>query len=214
MLKSTYFAITLLLLIQIGKSVDYLSEAQKWVDKVYTQIVNVGCKHGSPPAKKYDEIKQKKLINCAASASITYQQAGLIDAGKLVSHTGAVKKNIVSHYNVDDLKKSLGLSVQNYGNLKKGTCDLVKVMKTFKDMPAWLQKKGIMYIQDSNICISAGNKKIYSCNSTGKTYSKSEVNPLRTGGYAFTSPILWAVVPRSNGKSNVDSNTPLKHMAC
>ena len=214
MLKSTYFAITLLLLIQIGKSVDYLSEAQKWVDKVYTQIVNVGCKHGSPPAKKYDEIKQKKLINCAASASITYQQAGLIDAGKLVSHTAAVSKNIVSHYNVADLKKSLGLSVQNYGNLKKGTCDLVKVMKTYKDMPAWLQKKGIMYIQDSNICISAGNKKIYSCNSTGKTYSKSEVNPLRTGGYAFTSPILWAVVPRSNGKSNVDSNTSLKHMSC
>ena len=87
-------------------------------------------------------------------------------------------------------------------------------MKTYNDMPAWLQKKGIMYIQDSNICISAGNKKIYSCNSTGKTYSKSEVNPLRTGGYAFTSPILWAVVPRSNGKSNVDSNTSLKHMSC
>ena len=214
MLKSAYFTITLFLLIQIGESVDYLNEAQKWVDRVYTQIVTVGCKHGSPPAKKYDEIKQKKQINCAASASITYQQAGIIDAGKLVSHTAAVGKNIVSHYNVADLKKSLSLSVTNYGNLKKGTCDLVKVMKTFNDMPAWLQKKGIMYIQDSNICISAGNKKIYSCNSTGKTYSKDGVNPLRSGGYAFTSPILWAVVPRSNGKSNVDSTTTLKHIAC
>ena len=60
MLKSTYFTITLCLLIQIGESVDYLNEAQKWVDRVYTQIVTVGCKHGSPPAKKYDEIKQKK----------------------------------------------------------------------------------------------------------------------------------------------------------
>ena len=112
------------------------------------------------------------------------------------------------------MKKSLGLSVKNYGNLKKGTCDLVKVMKSFKEMPAWLQKKGIMYIQDSNICISAGNKKIYSCNSTGKTYSKDGVNPLRSGGYALTSPILWAAVPRSNGKSNVDSKTTLKHIAC
>ena len=156
----------------------------------------------------------KKKINCAASASITYQQAGLIDAGKLVSHTAAVGKNIISHYNVADLKKSLGLSVKNYGNLKKGTCDLVKVMKTFNDMPAWLQKKGIMYIQDSNICISAGNKKIYSCNSTGKTYSKDGVNPLRSGGYDLISPILWAAVTRSNGKSNVDSKTTLKHIAC
>ena len=60
MLKSTYFTITLFLLIQIGESIDYLNEAQKWVDRVYTQIVTVGCKHGSPPAKKYDEIKQKK----------------------------------------------------------------------------------------------------------------------------------------------------------
>ena len=39
MFKSTFFAITLFLLIQIGESVDYLSEAQKWVDKVYNQIV-------------------------------------------------------------------------------------------------------------------------------------------------------------------------------
>ena len=214
MFKSTSFAITLFLLFQIGESVDYLSEAQKWVDKVYDHIVDVGCKHDSPPAKKYEDIKSTKKINCAASASITYQKAGLIDTGKLVSHTAAVSKNIVSHYNVADLKKSLGLSVQNHGNLKKGTCDLVKVMKKFEDMPAWLKKKGIMYIQDSNICISAGNKKIYSCNSTGKTYSKNGVNPLRAEGYAFTSPILWAVVPRSNGKSNVDSTTTLKHLAC
>ena len=44
------------------------------------------------------KLKQKRVINCAASASITYQQAGLIDAGKLVSHTAAVSKNIISHY--------------------------------------------------------------------------------------------------------------------
>ena len=75
-------------------------------------------------------------------------------------------------------------------------------------------KKGIMYIQDSNICVSAGGDRIYSCNNKGSTYSPSKVNPLKASGYPFTSPILWVVVPRSNGKSNLDSKTKLKHISC
>ena len=204
----------LLLTLSLQAETDYLKGVQNWVDRVYKQIYSVGCKHSSTPAKKFEEIKTKRVINCAASASITYQQAGLIDKGKLVSHTTGVKKNIISYYDVSNLQHSLELSVQNHKNLKKGTCDLVKVMKKYSDMPSWLKKKGIMYIQDSNICISAGGDKIYSCNNKGSTYSPSKVNPLKASGYPFTSPILWAVVPRSNGKSNLDSKTKLKHISC
>ena len=214
MLKSIIIFAFLSLTFQVDQNIDYLKETQKWVDRVYKQIYGVGCKHTHTPATRFEQIKTKKQINCAASASITYQEAGLIDKGKLVSHTSAVHKNIISHYDVSDLKKSLQLSISNYHNLKAGTCDLVKVMKKYHDLPSWLQKKGIMYIQDSNICISAGEKKIYSCNSSDRTYSPSDVNPLRSSGYPFTSPILWAVVPRTNGKSNVDQTTSLKHISC
>jgi hypothetical protein len=35
-------------------------------------------------------------------------------------------------------------------------------MKKYSGMPDWLKQKGILYVQDSNICVSAGNNKIYS----------------------------------------------------
>ena len=137
--KTTIFL--LLLTLSLQAETDYLKEVQNWVDRVYKQIYNVGCKHSSTPAKKFEEIKTKREINCAASASITYQQAGLIDKGKLVSHTAAVTKNIISHYDDSNLQHSLELSMKNHKKLKKGTCDLVKVMKKYPDMPSWLKKR-------------------------------------------------------------------------
>ena len=137
--------------------------------------------------------------------------AGLLPKGATVSHTSG--GHGVSYYDKTDLKKSLSLSAKGYHNLKKGACDFVKVMKTYHNMPNWLKEKGIIYIQDSNICISDGNSKIYSCNNQGK-YGQGGINPLRGSGYPFTSPILWAIVPRSNGKSNVYKETKYKHMEC
>ena len=90
-------------------------------------------------------------------------------------------------------------------------------MERYEKMPDWLKQKGIMYVQNSNICISAGKNKIYSCNSTGHIYGKGKSKVLRTDHkheVAFRSLILWAVVPRSNGKSNVPKDTNLKHLAC
>ena len=90
-------------------------------------------------------------------------------------------------------------------------------MKRYEDMPSWLHQKGIMYVQNSNICISAGDKKIYSCNSTGHVYGKGKSKVLRTdmkNEAAFRSLTLWAVVPRSNGKTNVPKDTNLKVIPC
>lgn len=193
---------------------DYMKAAQYWVDQVYQTIYKNNCKHTPSYPTTYEDIPKIKHMNCANSASITYQQAGMIPKGKIVGHTSAVSSNIISHYDSSDLKKSRDLSFKNVGNLKKGTCDLVKVMKTFEKMPTWLKKKGTMYVQDSNIEISAGDNKIYSCNSSGKIYGSGHVNPKRSSGYPFTSPILWAVVPRTNGKTNVPSDTSYKHLAC
>ena len=52
-------------------------------------------------------------------------------------------------------------------------------MKKYKELPAWLQQKGIAYIQNSNICISAGNNKIYSFNSSNKQYGQGKSQVLR-----------------------------------
>ena len=196
---------------------DFLKEAAHWVDIVYNKVYESGCVHKSPTAKTFEEIPKKKRISCSASASITYQQAGLIAKGKKVSHTASIgKKDKKSYYDNSNLKKSLLLSFTHAQNLKKGTCDFVKVMKHYDAMPDWLKQKGIMYVQDSNICVSAGKGKIYSCNSTGKKYGKGGVKVLKTNPkeYALKSLILWAVVPRSNGKSNVPENTNLKSLPC
>ena len=213
-----FLIIITLLCITFQADKDYLKEAAHWVDIVYKKIYESECKHEPPAASTFEEISKKKKINCVSSASITYQQAGLLDKGKKVGHTKAISKNLdkKKYYDNSNLKKSILLTFTNPKNLKKGTCDFVKVMKKYSGMPDWLKQKGILYVQDSNICVSAGNNKIYSCNATGKTYGKGHVNVLKTSAkeYAFSSLILWAVVPRSNGKSNVPNNTPFKHLPC
>ena len=195
---------------------DYLKEAAHWVDIVYKKIYDEGCRHDHGAASTFEEISKKKIINCVASASITYQQAGMLSKGKKLGHTQKTDGNIKQHYDSDNLKKSIIKSFTHPQNLKKGTCDFVKVMKKFEQMPKWLKQKGILYVQDSNICISAGKGHIYSCNSTGKKYGKGNVDVLRKGNkaYVFTSLILWAVVPRSFGKSNIPKDTDYKHIPC
>lgn len=214
--------ITLILLSFIFQinTIDYLKNAQKWVDIVYQKIYDVQCKHESPHPRAFEEIQKLKRINCGSSVSITYQQAGMIDKGKRVGHTPAQDKTKVdykTYYDSSDLKKSLYLTISNPKNFKKGTCDFVKVMKRYEDMPDWLKQKGIMYVQNSNICISAGKNKIYSCNSTGKTYGNGKSKVLRTDmkhEAAFRSLTLWAVVPRTEGRSNIPVNSEYKHLPC
>ena len=212
MLTLSLLLIFMSLAFHAADNIDHLKEAQEWVTKVYKQVYYVGCKHSSDTAKRFEQIKTKRKINCEGSASIVYQKAGIIPIGQTVSHTSG--GHDVSYYDKENLQKSISLSFVRAGNLKKGTCDLVKVMKKFDNMPNWLKTKGIMYVQDSNICISYGNNKIFSCNLTGETYSRNHRNPLQSSSYPFNHPILWAVVPRSNGKSNVYSGTTYKHIPC
>jgi len=223
-MKSILFGtfIILSLFLFTNTSEDYLKNVQNWVDKVYQTIYNIECTHTKPHPNSYETMIKMRTINCCWSVSITYQQAGLIEKGKNVCHTPACGIHndmaaLKKHYDVPDLKKSLELTMTNRKNLKKGSCDLIKVMKKYKELPIWLRQKGIIYVQNSNICISAGNKKIYSCNSSNKTYGKGKSQVLREDKpheYAFSSLILWAILPRSNGKSNVPENTPFKHMPC
>ena len=223
-MKSKIFSlfIILSLFLLTNSSEDYLKNVQNWVDKVYQTIYNIGCTQVTPHPNSFEDMLKKKTISCGWSISITYQQAGLIQKGKKVSHTPACgihndMEGLKKYYDVPDLKKSLHLTMTNSHHLKKGSCDLIKVMKKYKELPIWLRQKGVIYVQNSNICISAGNKKVYSCNSTGKTYGPGKSQVLREDKpheYAFRSLILWAVLPRSNGKSNIPANSPFKSIPC
>ena len=184
---------------------DHLKAAQVWVDKVFAEILKYKCLHKAPKASRFEEIKKKKRISCTKSSSIVFQQAGMIPKGKIVGHT----RNGLRGHSGDSFDKALKKSVTNPKYLIKGTCDIVMVMKPYGKCPKWLQQKGIYYIQESNACVSAGNGRIYSCNQTGKRYTRKSMF-YRKSGYCMSRDILFAFVPRTNGKSNVPKNCGFK----
>ncbi len=57
-----------------------------------------------------------------------------------------------------------------------------------------------------------GKNRIYSCNQSNKRYTSRSMF-YRKSGYCMNRPILFAFVPRTNGKSNVPKNTKFKHKA-
>ena len=121
-MKTKIFFI-IITLISFSKSIDYLKNAQKWVDIVYQKIYDVQCKHEAPHPRAFEEIEKLKRINCGSSASITYQQAGMIDKGRRTCHTARAEgtKDYKSYYDDVDLKKSLFKSFYHPQNFKKNT---------------------------------------------------------------------------------------------
>jgi hypothetical protein len=165
--------------------VDYHKKVAESAKIVYPRCI--GKTHGGKDInkvislatmEKYDE------LTCNRIASITAQQAGILDVGQIVSHT-APKKG----------KKTIKDAVKNYNAFKH--CKVVWVNKLYKDLPAEYKKAGCIYYQNSNACISAGNGHIWSCNkSRGYTY-KSKGDYYKDSGYPFTSNILVVVIPEN-----------------
>lgn len=168
----------------------HLSKAGAAVKKVYGMIYNRCCRHASG-ANSYDTMYKKKVATCAVSASAVLQEAGCLPVGKVISHTSAVKSDILRKKNTLD-KAATGMS-----HLIEGTCDVVRAGKCYAQLPAKYQKAGMVYIQDSNVCVSGGNGVIYSCNQSGKRYGKGGAAIRRTNGYPFTSPILYVIAPKN-----------------
>lgn len=163
-----------------GNWMERVAEAAK---KIYPLCV--GKVHsGANVGKVVDlaSLKQYKALSCNRMVSITLQEAGLLPKGCIVAHTDKRAG-----------KKSITDAVTGTAKLKH--CKVYWVDKKYAGLPEKWQRAGVVYIQDSNACISAGNGKIWSCNkSKGHRYAgKGEY--LRTGGYPFTSRILCVIVP-------------------
>ena len=177
---------------------DYLTAAAKAADKVYAKIVELHCVHKSG-ANTWAKLLSKKRTTCAASGSITYQLAGILPTGKTVNHRKAVGG---SDANILRKKSTVNKAMKGAANVPKDKASVIWVGKKYADLPAKYRKKGVMYIQDSNVCVCAGGGAIYSCNNS-KGYQVNAkgqyVKDKITSGYAFKSPILVVIVPRVFG---------------
>ena len=66
----------------------------------------------------------------------------------------------------------------------------------------WLKEKGIMYIQNIIYVFQFEIIKFILVVNNRKN-NKGGINPFKGVRYPFDSPILWAIISRSNGKSSV-----------
>jgi hypothetical protein len=166
-----------------SEPINYRSRVAAKAEKIYPLCV--GKKHGSGVQKRVktlEQFKAQKELNCHLVVSLVLQEANLLPKGCVITHTpkGGIKRKIT-----DAVK----------GTEKLRHCKVYWVNKRYKDLPEKWKKAGVVYIQDSNACISAGGGKIWSCNkSKGKWYNVKG-DYLRSGGYPFTSKILCVIVP-------------------
>ena len=146
---------------------------------------SLGKKHGSGVQKKvktFAQFKAQDLLNCHLMVSLVLQEAGLLPKGCVITHTPKA-----------DGKSNIWDAVRGTENLLH--CKPYWVNKHYADLPEHWKAAGVVYIQNSNACISAGGEEIWSCNkSVGEKYEGTS-DWLRTGGYPFTSKILCVIVP-------------------
>lgn len=175
---------------------DYLSAAARAADKVYSKVVELHCKHKAG-IKTYSQMVKRKGVSCASSASIAYQLAGILPKGKKVNHRKAVGG---SNANILKRKSTINKAMKGATNVPKDKASVIWVGKRYADLPAKYRKKGVLYIQDSNVCVCAGGGAIYSCNNSKGYQVNAKGQYVRdkiTSGYAFKSPILVVIVPKT-----------------
>lgn len=173
---------------------NYLAAVAKWAPVVYNKVVQLKCAHKTG-AKSFNDIINKKITTCATSVSAVLQQAGCLEFGKKISHTAGVWGSTET---ILKKKNSIEKALTNSKYLIPNTYDIVKIGKVYSKMSSKYKKAGIVYIQDSNICINAGGDQIWSTNQGAAQYKNGHYfNALNKGGYPFTSIILYAIVPRS-----------------
>lgn len=167
----------------ITEEPDYKARVAAKAKAIYPLCV--GKRHGGTLSKvvtSLDALKKYDALSCNKMVSIVLQEAGLLPKGSLVEHTKKCSG-----------KKKITDAVRGTEKLKH--CKVFWVNKHYRDLPEKWKQSGVVYIQDSNACISAGGGLIWSCNkSVGEEY-KGKGDYLRKEGYPFTSKILCVIVP-------------------
>lgn len=174
---------------KVTVKVNYLARTAASAKKVYGKIVSLRCRH-SGGTRSYKQLLKRKKITCGTGVSVALQEAGLLKKGDVITHTaaGSVKRKL----------KGVSKALKNKGRLKKGTYTIVKAGCRFSKLPKKYQAAGMVYVQDSNICISAGNGYIYTTNESSRQYRRGHYFKTKMNrGYTHTHTILYVIVPNS-----------------
>lgn len=141
--------------------------------------------HGGKRAAKVVSLatlKKYKALTCNRMVSIALQQAGCLPEGYIIAHTAKGGK-----------KKFVTDAVKGTERLKH--CKVYWVDKRYDELRETWKRAGVVYIQDSSACISAGNGKCWTCNKGVGAWYKVRGDYLKDEGYWRKSKILVVIVP-------------------
>lgn len=177
----------------IVESGNLLSTVADTATLVYNEVMKNDCVHFKGTATLKEMISDRAVDNDSA-VSITLQEAGILDKGKLLQHTTALGKRGAKEYKIGDIDKI----VTGTEALIDGTYDFVLTKgEKFFQLPKEYRQKGMVYFYDDSMAISAGKDGIYTLveplfhSWIGGHYKRV----LAYGGKVFNSPILAILVP-------------------
>ncbi len=176
---------------KITVETNYLARSAAAAKKVYHKIVQLHCRHRGG-TRSYSQLLKKHVITCGTGVSVVLQEAGLLRKGDVITHTNEVGKHAVSR------KGKVSKALKNKRKLKSGTYTIYKAGKKFSHLPEKYKAAGMVYVQDSNICVSAGGGYIYSTNESSRQYRHGHYFKTKMkAGYPFTHEILYVIAPKS-----------------
>lgn len=175
---------------QLVEELSYAQRSERAADFVYKRIYELEALHkNAAGVVSLATLEERKRISCNRAASIVLQLAGVLPVGKIIAHTDADGQGGKSKTTPAKAASGLGLLVEGTYTLERADC-------LFRDLPEHQKRKGTVYIQDSNLCVSAGENRIYSCNQTNQRYGVKGEAVLRECGYPFTRKILYVIRPK------------------
>lgn len=146
---------------------DYLKATGDGAERVFKKVCEIKCKHSA--ISSWNEMVNKRSISCSSSGSVALQLAGCMDVGKKMGH---VPTKGISPSSIKKISDAM-YGIENIRN-----CRLVWVNCYEKDLPYWLKQRGVVYIQWSNCCTSAGmidgKHWIWSTNEEGGYHRQSD----------------------------------------
>ena len=170
---------------------NYLNRTAVSAKKVYGKIVSLHCHH-SGGTRSYSQLLKRKKITCGTGVSVALQEAGLLKSGDVITHTQGGSGN--GRHKLKSVSKAL----KNQGRLKKGTYTIYKAGCKYSKLPEKYKAAGMVYVQDSNICISAGDGYIYTTNESSRQYRHGQYFKTRmNAGYTHSHDILFVIAPNS-----------------
>ena len=82
--------------------------------------------------------------------------------------------------------------------LERYGLDINEANCRFSRLPKKYKQAGMVYVQDSNICVSAGDGYIYSCNESSRQYRHGHYFRTKMkAGYTHHHKILYVIAPNS-----------------